>query len=62
MYVYASLNNPLSFLTCIYIQVNDQISTRGGDAASVVLVLTDGDIKDQSQATVQVRFVVIGLA
>lgn len=42
-------------LYCIIcLQVNNQIATRGGDAASVVLVLTDGNIQDQPQATVQV--------
>ena len=39
----------------IHLQVNDQISSRGGDRASVILVLTDGQLGDFQSSQQQVR-------
>jgi len=38
----------------IYLQVNDQISSLGGDRASVILVLTDGQLSDLTRSQQQV--------
>ena len=38
----------------MYAQVNEQIRVSGGDASSVVLVLTDGQLSDLAAARTEV--------
>lgn len=35
-------------------QVNQQVSTHGGDTASIILIVTDGKLQDMEVATTQV--------